>query len=461
MSSSAERAAEIERLCREETSLREVEIARLIELARSMENFTDLVGGDLFIDCLKRSGDEAVVVAHAAPTVVPSLYARSAVGKSAVRANEGAVFQAIERGVPTRDMLALTQEARQVRQYVSPVKGADGRVIAALIAEKDITESRRMDAKLHALAGLMESSSFSEYVSEGVILFDRDGVCTYVNPTAEAFYRESPEASPRRGDTIAQVLPGVVIPEEERAGEELLPPDQREFEIGSRMLRRNIYREGDGSLVMLLKDISELKEKERELVLKSTAISEIHHRIKNNLQTVASLLRLQKRRLTSREAKEALEESISRVLSMAEVHQTLSGEDGDQVDILFLAASIARSVVAQSPYPELKLRVDGESYLVPSEAAATVALVINEVVQNALKYAAPSAELPEIALSVERSNRYGSISIRDNGDGIDEESAAGLGMKIIDVLVTEKLKGRISRTSGREGTTVRFDFLLV
>ncbi|OQY31549.1 MAG: hypothetical protein B6241_13630 [Spirochaetaceae bacterium 4572_59] len=449
-------------LCRNYTNLAEKDICQIGKIAECLPYFANLTGGDFFIDCLTPDGHEAVVVAHQPPSVVPSLYKSKVVGKQARRLNEAAVFQTFELGVPARDMIALTQENRTVRQYVSPIKNQEAVVIAVLIFEKDVTESRKKDEILNAFASRTEEAGFSEYVSEGIVLFDRNGECLYANSQARRIYELTGVSVSETGlkyrDLSLDGTNRYDLPD--------LPyPEDREVDIAGRMIRKSLIRESDGTFILLLKDVSDIREKERELVLKSTAICEIHHRIKNNLQTIASLLRLQKRRLGSQEAKAALDESISRVMSMAEVHETLSGEDGDKVDIHFMAASVARSVVAQSAYPGIQLRIEGESFLIPSEDATTVALVVNELIQNAIKYAVPTVINPVLALSVRKGEEYGSISIQDNGrdkgKGLNGESdSSGLGNKIINVLVREKLKGRLVRDVSEEGMTVRFDFKL-
>ena len=115
--------------------------------------------------------------------------------------------------------------------------------------------------------------------------------------------------------------------------------------------------------VVLVRDISELRRRDRLLLSKDATIREIHHRVKNNLQTISSLLRLQGRRLESAEAKAAVEESVRRIRSIALVHETLSREAGDDVDFNEIVRPLAAMVEEglQSPDRPVRLTIEGDA----------------------------------------------------------------------------------------------------
>ena len=143
--------------------------------------------------------------------------------------------------------------------------------------------------------------------------------------------------------------------------------------------------------IILMRDVSDLRRRDRMLLSKDATIREIHHRVKNNLQTIASLLRLQTRRLRSPEAKAALAESERRIRSIAIVHETLSREPGDIVHFSEIVRPLARLVEETVSSPELRIRfsVDGDAGDLPGEVATPLAVVLNELMQNAVDHAFP------------------------------------------------------------------------
>ena len=141
-----------------------------------------------------------------------------------------------------------------------------------------------------------------------------------------------------------------------------------------------------GALV-LVRDVTELRRRERELMTKDATIREIHHRVKNNLQTVAALLRLQARRLRAPEARAALEEAVRRVGSIAIVHETLSHAPEEIVDFDDIAERVA-AMAGEVSAPEVRVIpvVKGRFGLLPAAVATPLALVLTELLQNALQH---------------------------------------------------------------------------
>ena len=141
--------------------------------------------------------------------------------------------------------------------------------------------------------------------------------------------------------------------------------------------------------VLLVRDISELRRRDRLLLSKDATIREIHHRVKNNLQTISSLLRLQGRRLSSPEAKAAIDESVRRIRTIALVHETLSREAGDDVPFVEILRPLARMVEEslQSPDRPVRFRVQGDGGKLPAPMATPLAVVLTELLQNAVDHA--------------------------------------------------------------------------
>jgi two-component sensor histidine kinase len=221
--------------------------------------------------------------------------------------------------------------------------------------------------------------------------------------------------------------------------------------------------------VVLLRDISELRRRDLLLLSKDATIREIHHRVKNNLQTISSLLRLQGRRLASREARTAIEESVRRIRSIALVHEILSREAGDDVPFVDIVRPIVSMVadMITSEHP-IRFDVDGDGGVLPAGVATPLAVVLNELLQNAVDHAYPPevdlTGLPgRVRVAIERNGRSLRLWVTDDGVGLppdfDLDSVPGLGLSIVRTLVTSDLAGEIALRQGagegeRPGTEV-------
>ena len=224
--------------------------------------------------------------------------------------------------------------------------------------------------------------------------------------------------------------------------------------------------EGDhiGALV-LLRDVTDLRRRDRELVTKDATIREIHHRVKNNLQTVAALLRLQARRIESASAKSALEEAVRRVGSIAIVHETLSQSVEEHVNFDEIVDRLGSMVTEDSAVGDrVRVRRDGAFGVLDSGAATALAMVLTEVLQNAVQHAYP-ADAPggTIAVSPRRLVGRLHLTVDDDGQGLPEgfdlDGTTNLGLSIVRTLVESELGGQLSLESrpGGSGTRVVVD----
>jgi two-component sensor histidine kinase len=203
-----------------------------------------------------------------------------------------------------------------------------------------------------------------------------------------------------------------------------------------------------GALV-LVRDVTEVKRRDRALLSKDATIREIHHRVKNNLQTVAALLRLQSRRTANAEARAALNESVRRVTSIALVHETLSmsvderlnlDEVVDKVIPMMADVSTAESRVA--------LRREGSFGEVNSALATPLVMVLTELVHNAMSHAFDPGAGGDVVITVRRSAGWLDVVVADNGRGMPEgfsvEGSTGLGLQIVRTLVDSELRATLS-----------------
>ncbi|HEX2064051.1 MAG TPA: histidine kinase dimerization/phosphoacceptor domain -containing protein, partial [Acidimicrobiales bacterium] len=228
--------------------------------------------------------------------------------------------------------------------------------------------------------------------------------------------------------------------------------------------------EVSGALV-LLRDVTDLRRRDRLLVSKDTTIKEVHHRVKNNLQTISSLLRLQGRRLPHGEGSVALAEAERRIRSIAVVHEILSRDPGQQVvfnDIVEPLLLMAKDGVLTPERPVL-FSVEGEAGELPAELATPLAVVLTELLQNAVEHAFPDPDQPAIAgdqrvdVRLVNDGTTLTVQVHDNGRGLPEgfsvETTSSLGLSIVRDLVTGQLGGTIAmHTDG--GTLVTLEMPL-
>jgi two-component sensor histidine kinase len=213
-----------------------------------------------------------------------------------------------------------------------------------------------------------------------------------------------------------------------------------------------------GALV-LVRDVTDVRQRDRALLTKDATIREIHHRVKNNLQTVAALLRLQARRMTEPAAREALEESVRRVASIAVVHETLAGSREDVVDVDDVLDRVLPMLGdLTSIGPAALTRRTGSFGELPAAAATPLVLAVTELLHNAAEHAFPDGEPGSIELVAERDGDDLVVRIRDNGrglpEGFDPAGSDGLGLQIVRTLVVSELGGGLTMgtPTGQGGT---------
>ncbi|MGX8794503.1 sensor histidine kinase [Fusibacter sp. JL298sf-3] len=465
----------IKKLCKEYTFLKDADIKQLEEVASQIQVMANLTRSDIFIDVMTRENGIAVVVAEANPFSYQSHYKDTVVGEFAYRHNEPAAIRTLELGMPTRDLRAITQEEQMVRQNVVPIKNADGNTIGCLIMESDVYEAEQEHAKIQMLTETAEHLSESlmgsmheeillqPYLNDGIVIFDKYGVSQSLNPIASQMYRRLGYLDELVGIPFDNlVLDGKRFEEVSKTSNVKIS----EVSIGNMTLKvkyatLSFKDSGLVGLVMVIKDITDEKAIEKELITKSMAMREIHHRVKNNLQTIASLLRLQSRRISSNEAKRAFSESINRVVSIAVTHEILAQNGVDEVEIKTILERVVYNAMSV-PYEDCRvnLEITGDTFEISSDLATSIALVVNELVQNSMQYAFVGRSEGRIEIKIEKGIQYSNVFVKDDGVGFDitNTRAGSLGMSIVKSIVEDKLKGCFSLESGQKGTKAMFDF---
>jgi two-component sensor histidine kinase len=196
----------------------------------------------------------------------------------------------------------------------------------------------------------------------------------------------------------------------------------------------------------------------------TTLFKEINHRVKNNLQNIASLLRMQIRRLDRVSAEQALGDSISRIMSIAVVHENLSRGEIGMVNVGQLITSISQfSLSGDSEQPLITLDISGLPIMIPSKEATSLALVVNELIQNALRHGILQESRGKLSIAISQTDGFVSVIVHNDGPGIspdfDIDSKSNLGLTIVRTLVQNELKGNFALVND-EGTVATVTFPL-
>jgi two-component sensor histidine kinase len=282
----------------------------------------------------------------------------------------------------------------------------------------------------------------------------------YASPNALSAYHRMGHAADLRGEQLASLTRRLVsdpfdaaeVAQRIRAAVDGSPSLRIEADAyGATMLFRALplrpRGEPAGALV-LIRDVTEVRSRDRALLSKDATIREIHHRVKNNLQTVAALLRLQSRRTENIEARQALQESVRRVASIAMVHETLSISFDEKVDIDEVVDKVLPMIAEVSgEASRVVVRREGALGVLAAELATPLVMVVTELVQNALEHAFAPGMGGEVVLRAERSARLLEVTVSDDGRGLPPEfsleRAERLGLQIVRTLIGSELRGSL------------------
>ena len=226
-----------------------------------------------------------------------------------------------------------------------------------------------------------------------------------------------------------------------------------------------LLQSGDriGAIVML-NNVTELRRRERELVTKDATIREIHHRVKNNLQTVSALLRLQSRRIEDPSAAAALDEAVRRIASIALVHETLSNSTETTVAFDEVLTSLVTHALELSPrMGQLTIERSGHLGSLESRIATPLSLVVTELIHNALEHGLAESGT-QLRIELQRYSNEGLVTISDDGVGLpigfDLSTSSNLGLQIVRTLTENELNGELKLESTQQGTQAKLRFPL-
>lgn len=452
-------------LCQRFSSLTNEDIDKILEMADSIEIIGQSLDCDIFIDVPSRHKDGAIVVYHVKPRK-KSIYKDSPTGQRAEIKNEPGVWQTLTTGEASKNIKAKTQEGRYITQNIYPIFN-NKKVIGTLIMEQDISYdikhfSMNEEKNNELPLTLTSIKNLNDYLDDAILIFDRSGRLHTKNVKADILFHSIGV----RDEIIGKHFNELGL--NEMTYEQLLGDDfsQQEIELEKYyfLMKKIIISNEEWKLALILQDITQLKDKDAEISMKTVAIREIHHRIKNNLQTIASMLRMQSRRTESEEAKKILKDSLNRILSIAATHELLSQQLSDEINLIeviqFVLKNIQRSYTEND---EVQLHfTNNEEFLIESDKATVIALIINELVQNCYDHAFNGMDKGEINVNIYKENDHVTITVKDNGIGFEYTNEMGnsLGISIVKSYVKDKLNGKLSIQKRKKGTEISFQFLI-
>ena len=214
------------------------------------------------------------------------------------------------------------------------------------------------------------------------------------------------------------------------------------------------FSEAEIALFGTLANQTALAIENAQLVTNAAVVREMHHRIKNNLQTVAMLLRMQAADGSGLTAQDVLHISVNRILSIAAVHEVLAQEGFRLVNVKDVTERIAHIVSQNMLHPDrpVQIVVEGEGLILPSRPATSLALVINELLQNALEHAFVGRASGNVRISLGHGPQHLIVEVTDDGVGLPAEPASSLGLEIVRTLVRDDLHGQVTFHGTPQGT---------
>jgi len=467
---------------------------RIRELTADWQLLADLSFADLILWVPLRKDFKSwptgyVSVAHIRPTTAATIFPQDVIGDEIAWGARPRIDQALSGAEIVRDAQPEKFGDLLIKEETIPV--IFGEQVIAVIARHRNAELMRQPSRLelnyrevaHNVYRMVAEGTFpytkhSELfnsavrVGDGLIRLDIGGVITYASPNAKSAFNRMGWAGELEGNVLGEVARKVSQVKRE-AHEEAV-----EVSLTGKSLRRVEIENTGGTIdllalpllaggdrigaIVLLQNVTELRRRERELVTKDATIREIHHRVKNNLQTVSALLRLQSRRIEDPAASAALNEAVRRIASIALVHETLSSSTEASVAFDDVLDRLVAHALELSPrMGELTIARSGVLGSLDPRIATPLSLVVTELIHNALEHGLAESGA-NLTVEVSRFEDSVQIVIFDDGvglpDGFTILESANLGLQIVRTLTENELKGTINLVRTSRGTEAQLNF---
>ena len=485
-------------LLSDQSSLTPDDVLRLGELTAEWQLLADLSFADLVLWIPKRQDQKSWPEGHRAvaqirPMTAATVFTHDLIGNEVTWGSRTDLDQALSSGEIIRDSRAEQVGEIEIKVECIPVFFLD-RVIAVISRHRNLETMRtpsRLELNYREIANhiyrMIAEGNFpvkdnvylaeaAPRVGDGLVRINVSGEVLFASPNARSALNRVGWDKDVEGQNFGQVLDSLVSPISP------LNPKEENWQIimSGKQLRREEFEnsggvldllaipltEGDNRIgaVVLVHNVTELRRKDRALISKDATIREIHHRVKNNLQTVSALLRLQARRIEDPKASAAIEEAVRRVVSIALVHETLSATSQDLVQFDEVITKIIQGASELNIRPnEIQIKKVGEFGLISSMVATPLALVLTELIHNALEHGlGASGDLVELRINRQAASMV--ITVTDNGAGIPNDFSlelnTNLGLQIVQTLTKNELAGKIEFIKQNIGTQVQISFPL-
>jgi len=486
----------LETILRDRTPLDDDQLRRIRELTTDWQLLADLSFADLVLWVPLRKDFKSwptgyVAVSHIRPTTAATVFPLDVIGDEIEWGARPQIDQALSGAEIVRDTQPEKFGEIFIKEETIPVILKEQ--VIAVISRHRNAELMRQPSRLelnyrevaHHIYRMVAQGTFpytehSELfdpavrVGDGLIRLDISGAIIYASPNAKSAFNRMGLAGELEGKILGEVARSVSVKN----------PDAREEAIegslSGKSLRRVEIENTGGTIdllalpllaggdrigaIVLLQNVTELRRRERELVTKDATIREIHHRVKNNLQTVSALLRLQSRRIEDPAASAALNEAVRRIASIALVHETLS--NSAEASVAFddvLDRLVAHALELSPRMGELQISRTGALGALDPRIATPLSLVVTELIHNALEHGLAESGT-NLTIEVSRVDGAIEIIIVDDGVGLPEGftilESANLGLQIVRTLTENELKGTINLVRSKRGTEAQLRFLV-
>jgi len=470
--------ATLSELISENSNLKANEVEHLSELVAEWRLLADLSFADLLLWLPIRRDEKSwpeghLAIAQIRPTTAATVFTEDLVGTSINWGQRPLVDQALSEGEIVRD--AKPEQVGQIviKEETIPVI-LNGKILAVISRHRN-ADLMRQPSKLELnyreiahkiykmvaegnfpIRNSLYSSESSPRVGDGLIRLDVNGTIFFASPNARSALSRVGFQKELEGENLGVVFSnlnkGDTQPTDESWQTMLSGKSLRrtEYESQSAVLDILVIPLTEGSdrigAIVLIHNITELRNRDRALLTKDATIKEIHHRVKNNLQTVSALLRLQSRRVTDPIASSALDEAVRRVASIALVHETLSNQSSEFVEFDLVLDQIIKNALDLNPR-SIGYKKIGEFGSFDSKTATALSLVITELIHNALEHGL-SETGDQLTVEISKNGNQYLVSVCDNGSGLPEEfnieKSANLGLQIANTLTKNELNGSIN-----------------
>jgi len=479
------------------SSLTAADLDLLQHIEQGLPITADISRADILV-CTLLTTNRALVISHAMPSSISSLYRDEVSGRTFTREEQPLILRALTSTNGGRWQREVLRNGTPIIQNVYPIfngatqqgQGAEsgaGKVIGAFVVETNMLayerQRRRNRYFRRAVPGVQEMCLHGEITNaeklgrfgiyDGIYLVDQERRIRYASGNATNLFRTAGIVRDPHGAHISMLEATDTEVVEATFQTQECMEERHEASDGRIWIRRTVplhmpparwmqlwlgvpwynlaqrkHAEIDAVIVMV-HNATETVQKQRELNVKAAIIQEVHHRVKNNLQNIAAILRIQARRCESEEAKQHLTDAVNRVLSMSVIHEFLSQDEHRPISLRDICQRIATQVaqVSSNPEQEISIHVSGPNIRLPASQATPAAMVINELLLNAVEHGLRDRHKGHIQIELSDLGDGVELIISDDGNGLPTDfgvkPSGSIGLQIVQTLVTDDLKGEV------------------